>query len=463
MKYLNFQERLYLIIIICFCGVILILDSVIPSGYHIGALYNLIIIPSSFLIGSKRTFIALVLFISFFILIGFHLSPKSDHLSYFFLNRVISVLVVVLVAMISWYNVVNLKLREEATKNLASIVDSAEDGIFSISLDGKITSWNLGAESIYQYFYEEIMNKPVLNLIDEKFHDDFQNCVSELKSGYIVRSFESVHLDSNQKPFHASATFSPIKNSKGDITSIALVVRDITHQKKLEAKLLSTNQELKQFAYIASHDLQEPLRKIKGFGNLLMEGYHDKLDEDGRMFIQKMDDASIRMSNLISALLKYSAIGSKEINFKPVNLTETMKAVLSDMEIIIDESKATIKFDDLPTISGDSILLQQLFKNLISNAIKYVKDKPPIVEISANRINGNQVRLIISDNGIGIDEKNIKKIFEPFKRLHSQKEYQGTGIGLAHCKKIVDKHHGKITVESKVGEGSRFIIDFFNG
>ncbi len=227
--------------------------------------------------------------------------------------------------------------------------------------------------------------------------------------------------------------------------------------KKLIKELKRSNEELEQFAYITSHDLQEPLRTIASFTQLLEIRYKDKLDSDADEFMGYMVDASIRMKDMIQGLLNYSRVGKEGMDLEPVNLEDIVNGALSNLKLVIDENNAEISYDALPSVLGDSKLLVQLFQNLISNAIKFKEDKPPKIHISASR-NEKEDKYIISveDNGIGIDPQYAKRIFKVFKRLHTLDEYKGAGIGLAISKRIIENHGGNIWVKSELNKGSKF-------
>jgi len=215
------------------------------------------------------------------------------------------------------------------------------------------------------------------------------------------------------------------------------------------------NKELEQFAYIASHDLQEPLRTVSSLVDYVYSEYYDKLDDNAKMSFDFMKQANSRMSDLINGLLEYSRLGVNP-EATMVDLNELVKSVLSDMSSTINESRAQIRIGSLPVLTINSTEIGLLFQNLISNAIKFRKaDHAPEIDISAEK-NGNEWTFCIKDDGIGIDPQNQGKIFEMFQRLNKRSEYSGSGIGLAHCKKIIDLHEGKIWVDSQPGIGSSF-------
>ncbi|WP_394224345.1 ATP-binding protein [Alteromonas gracilis] len=236
-------------------------------------------------------------------------------------------------------------------------------------------------------------------------------------------------------------------------------------------ELARSNRELEDFAFVASHDLQEPLRKIRAFGNRLESGYGDVIDDRGKDFLARMLNAAERMSMLISDLLAFSRVSTRGKDFQNVNLTTVVDSVLDDLEVAIEEKSAQIHVTDMPCIHGDKTQLEQLFLNLISNALKFQSEGvTPVVNIHAKdatdedtkdiliREEYEWTKVTVSDNGIGFEQSFAEKIFAPFQRLHGRSEYKGTGIGLAVCRRIVERHNGLITATSVPGEGATFTI-----
>ena len=238
---------------------------------------------------------------------------------------------------------------------------------------------------------------------------------------------------------------------------------------ELNTELERSNRELQDFAFVASHDLQEPLRKIQAFGDRLRTVQAPKFDDQGRDYLDRMHSAAGRMHTLINDLLTFSRVTTKAQPFARTDLNKIAEDVVSDLEARLDETGGSVEIDELPVIEADELQMRQLFQNLIANALKFRKpDIPPQVTVSAEKVpsgtssNGDlpdveAVRIYVKDNGIGFDEKYLDRIFTPFQRLHGRNEYEGTGIGLAVCRKIVERHGGALTARSETGKGSTFI------
>ena len=282
-----------------------------------------------------------------------------------------------------------------------------------------------------------------------------------LKTGEIQEmefDFPSIH---GLKVFHSYMV--PEYDENGEIESLLVVSHDITKRKQLEEELKETveelrrsNEELQQFAYVASHDLQEPLRTITSFTQLLERRYRDQLDADADEFIEYIVDAAKRMQTLIMDLLNYSRVATGGKEFELIDTEEILKSVLNNLNTAIRENNAEVTYNNLPKIVADKRQMIQLFQNLIGNAIKFKKlNEPPKIHISAQK-NKNEYVFSIRDNGIGMEPKYAERIFTIFQRLHTKDEYDGTGIGLAISKRVVERHGGRIWVGSELGKGSVF-------
>ena len=253
---------------------------------------------------------------------------------------------------------------------------------------------------------------------------------------------------------------SPLSGADGTLVTAA--IRDISVRNAAEADLLHkveelnrSNEELGQFAYIASHDLQEPLRMVASYTQLLARRYAGKLDSDADEFIAFAVDGATRMQRLIQDLLAYSRVGTKGKDLLSTSSEDALKHALSNLRGAIEESGAVVTHDPLPEVLADEMQLVQLFQNLVGNAIKYQKPGIPKIHVAALN-GGKQYRFSVQDNGLGIDPQYFERIFGMFQRLHKREEFAGTGIGLAICKKIVERHGGQISVESQPGIGSTF-------
>lgn len=288
-------------------------------------------------------------------------------------------------------------------------------------------------------------------------------------TGHMLKTISSILLykalieTGIRKPF--SLLFKNLKENETNLLNLNTRL-EMELQKRHEAELKlrtavkdleRSNKDLEQFAYVASHDLQEPLRMISGFTKLLESKYKDKLDERGHEYIWFIVDGSKRMSELISDLLSYSRVTTKAAPFTKVDLNKVLSYILTDLKFSVMESEVSIKIDPLPELKAEATQIKQLFQNLIQNAIKFRNDKNPYVKVSAVK-NGNEWTFSIKDNGIGIKKEYYDKIFMLFQRLHEKDKYPGTGIGLAICKKIVEHHGGKIWVESEEGNGTTFFF-----
>jgi signal transduction histidine kinase len=234
---------------------------------------------------------------------------------------------------------------------------------------------------------------------------------------------------------------------------------EIEERTKIEEDLQRSNQDLQDFASIASHDLQEPLRKVIMFGSRLNIQFSEQMDKKALGYLERMSDAASRMQTLINELLQFSRVGSKAKPFKATNLEKTIHEVLSDLESRLNRSQAKIIIEDLPTVEADEFQIRQLFQNLIGNALKFhKKNVPPVVSIRGHVNDSGVCEIMVCDNGIGFDEQYSARIFKPFERLHGRSEYEGTGMGLAICRKIVKLHGGAITVKSRPNEGCEFSV-----
>ncbi len=325
-------------------------------------------------------------------------------------------------------------------------------------MDGYFRKLNPSWEKVLGYSVQELMENHFSYFIHPDDQPLAQEAMVKLLNGHQLVNFISRFktksngyrwLKWNTAP-HGDALYA----AATDITTMIETEQEL---KKLLVDLEITNQELERFAYVASHDLQEPLRMVTSFLQLIEKRYNDKLDNDGREFIAYAVDGANRMKKLINDLLKYSRVGTRGKLFEPVDLNDTLNRSLTILNQDIEANHVIFKVDKLPTVEADESQMLQLLLNLISNAIKFRSEHPPEINIRVKEEN-NAWKFSFRDNGIGIDEQFFDRIFIIFQRLHGKDKYHGTGIGLAICKKIVERHNGHISVNSEVDKGTEFIF-----
>jgi len=368
-------------------------------------------------------------------------------------------------------------------------VDHSGDSVFRVGPDGRFTYVNDTAVRQLGYSRQELLCMRVAD-IDPLFPQETwpQHWQRVKQSGSLT--FESVHVSKDGRRIPVEITANHVEFD-GEEHHFAFV-RDITEHKRAREEqehvmkiladtnqalddanieLQKQNQELQDFAYVASHDLQEPLRKIEAFGDRLVSKCGGQLDEQAVDYLQRMHDAAVRMKQLINGLLAYSRVTTNAQPFEPTDLNRVVEGVLSDMEVRVEQSQATVEADPLPTIEADPLQMRQLLQNLICNALKFHSpDRKPVVKIrgelleqppagqAGGILTGPLCRLCVEDNGIGFDPKYADRIFGVFQRLHTRREYDGAGVGLAICRRIVERHGGTIAVEAAEGQGARFTI-----
>jgi PAS domain S-box-containing protein len=352
------------------------------------------------------------------------------------------------------------KLAKESETKFRSLFEGVPDAILLVDSDGLIQNVNNKTQDIFGYDKQELIGQKVKHLMPNykkilKNFDDEQQAKAN-------STFETICYNTNKDKFDAEVSIKQL-NVNGKLLH-SLSIRDITQRKKTEMMLRvqaksmqAKNKELEQFVYIASHDLQEPLRTISTFTNMLTTEYADKCDANAKMMFDHINSSSERMTNLLTGLLEYGRLG-KNSELKKVDCNLLVKAVIEDLKPTIQETEAIIQVDDLPIVRGFETELRILFQNLISNAIKFRKpNMAPIINIGAKRLD-SKWQFFIRDNGIGIEEKFNRKIFTIFQRLHKRDVYKGYGIGLAEVKKIVELHNGDISVSSAPNVGATFFF-----
>jgi PAS domain S-box-containing protein len=352
-------------------------------------------------------------------------------------------------------DVTDRRSAEDVHRKLAAIVAQSEDAIIAKDTQGVITEWNKGAENLYGYSAEEAIGRSISMLIPRDRAGEDWAILASILDGRPIERYETFRLHKSGQRLAIWATISPIRDSSGRIAGVSSIARDITELKRTQRDLERSNAELEQFAYITSHDLQEPLRSITGFVQLLERRYRGELDEDADRFIGFIVEGVDRMQVLINDVLAYSRVGRDELRREPVDTRVAVERALALVQGAMDEAGAEVQVGDLPTLDADARSLVQVFQNLLSNAVKFTDGQPPLVEISARR-RKDEWTFAVADNGIGIDTAHEERIFRMFQRLHPREEFGGTGIGLAICKRIVERHGGRIWCEARAGGGTVF-------
>jgi light-regulated signal transduction histidine kinase (bacteriophytochrome) len=252
----------------------------------------------------------------------------------------------------------------------------------------------------------------------------------------------------------------PCRNGGDRFHGWGIAFLDVSERKKFELELERSNRELQDFAFVASHDLQEPLRKIRTFSNLVMKEAENVLDETSSDYLKRVQRATLRLQELLRALLKYSRVSTQPKPFSKCNLRQAVEEVVGELDLTILRSRGKVEIGDLPVVQADTAQIRQLFQNLLINALKFRKDGvPPLVKVYALPAGKDTCRIAVEDNGIGFDDEFATKIFIPFQRVHGRSsKYEGPGMGLAICRKIVERHGGSIIAQSEPGKGATFII-----
>ncbi len=345
----------------------------------------------------------------------------------------------------------------ESEERFRTIFETAQDFIFIKDLTMKYTHVNPAMERLFGMPATELIGRTDKELFGAEAGERIKGVDERVLNGEIVKEEATKPVNGVPKTFHVVKV--PMRNAEGTIIGLCGIARDITERKQVEEELRDSYANLQQFAYIISHDLQEPLRMVTSFLKLLRETYAGDpprpLDDEALEYIWYAVDGAKRMKDMIQALLLYSRVGTRGKAPTSTDSQTVLETALVNLMVTIKETNAQVTHDPLPTVLADKVQLEQVFQNLISNAIKFRGEKQPRVHITAEE-EETTWRFSVRDNGIGIEPELISSLFQIFQRLHTREEYPGTGIGLAICKKIVERHGGKIWVESALGEGSTF-------
>jgi PAS domain S-box-containing protein len=356
--------------------------------------------------------------------------------------------------------------REQAESRFSAMAQSAVEAIVSADSAGHILTWNNGARAIFGYMAEEVMGQPLTRLMPERYHELHRRGLERTgvtgESALMGTVLELQGLRKDGREFPLELTLSTWTSAEGRY--YGGIIRDITERQRAEqalrqtaAELAQSNAELAQFAYVASHDLQEPLRAVAGCVQLLQQRYCGHLDAHAHELIAHAVAGATRMHTLIQDLLAYSRVGNRGKSLQPTDCAAVLNDVLANLAVSICESGAVVTAAPLPTVMADPVQLRQVFQNLIGNALKFHGEAPPRIRIEVEREGGEWV-FAVCDNGIGIHPQYFERIFQMFQRLHTQREYAGSGMGLAICKKIVEYHGGRIWVTSEPGKGATFFF-----
>jgi len=337
------------------------------------------------------------------------------------------------------------------------VKEQSDYAMFMIDPEGILTSWNAGVERLLGYSEDEWLGMHACSIFTPA-EKAVEVCQSEMRLAEENGSATDIrwHLRKNGTEFFANGFMNAIRDERGVLIGYAKIMSDETARKQLQDSLTESNSALEQFAYVASHDLQEPLRTMGTYSQLLLRKYQDKLDPDATQILGVIASASARMTDLVRDLLAYARTTTEEERPSSVALDEDLETALTHLDQAIQESAGSVTHDPMPTLPVDRGQIVRLFQNLIGNALKYRNPNvAPQVHVGAEQ-KGNEWVISIRDNGIGFDARYAATIFEPFRRLHTAEEYPGTGVGLAICRRIVQAQRGRIWAESQPGEGATF-------
>lgn len=356
-----------------------------------------------------------------------------------------------------------------AEEHLSRLALIAADAIVMADKDQRILMFNPSATNIFGYSEAEVMGQPLDLLIPDRFVAVHRRHVEEFRtapemSRNVMRPRDVYGRRKDGSEFPAEASIAKMR--QGGDWFFTVILRDVTERKLAERSLARytqalerSNEELQDFALVASHDLQEPLRKVLAFGGLLRQRVGDSLDEESRDFLKRMEDAAGRMQRLTASLLDLARVQTQGRPFEATDLSSVAAEAASDLEARVRETDASIEIDPLPTVVADPSQLHRLFQNLLGNALKFRDpERRPRIHISSEPLEGGYWRIVVEDNGIGFDEKYANRIFRPFQRLRRSEQVEGSGMGLAICSRIVTRHGGEITARSQPGVGSRFMV-----
>jgi PAS domain S-box-containing protein len=352
------------------------------------------------------------------------------------------------------------KRRREEEERVRIIVESANEAYVKMNASGEITGWSPEAETTFGWRAADVIGKQLSETIipaqyREAHIHGLKRFLATGEGPILKRRIELTALHRDGREFPVEINVAPRRS--GDTYVFNAFLRDITERKRSEEALARSNATLQQFAYLASHDLQEPLRAVAGFCQLLGERYQDQLDAKGQQWLSYVVAGAKHMQEMVQGLLRLSRVQSEGKPFVSTSAGDLVTQAQKNIDAMVAESGADITSGQLPSVAADPWQLVTVFQNLLANAVKFRSQEPPRIHVSAQR-NGTEWVFQVKDNGIGIDPKHFDRIFAMFQRLHRRETYPGTGIGLALCKRIVERHGGRIWLQSELGKGSAFFF-----
>ena len=360
-------------------------------------------------------------------------------------------------------DVTTRKREEETMARLAAIVDHSDDAIIGCSFDGTVTSWNAAAERMYGYPAREVIGKPIDFLNPPELIEEEQRMIERLRQGGPAASLETIRRRKDGQDIHVSLTMSPVIDRKGQRIGISKIARDISEQKRAEHEIRqhieevhALNKELEAFSYSVSHDLRAPLRHVDGFVDLLQRHVDGSLDDKGRRYLRTISESAKQMGRLVDDLLAFSRMGRTEMRESWISLGALVHDALQAVQAEAPDRRIEWVVNKLPDVQADPAMLRLVVVNLLANAEKYTRPRAAArIEVGVSE-NSEETVVFVRDNGVGFDMKYAHKLFGVFQRLHSSKDFEGTGIGLANVRRIIARHGGRTWAKGVVNEGATF-------